>query len=66
MPNPRIRVYAWEFPVRFTHWINFLALTALSITGLLYRLSLYARRLDAAIHHGMDAVHSLRLRVCAA
>lgn len=34
MPNTRIRVYAWEFPVRFTHWINFLALTSLSITGL--------------------------------
>lgn len=33
MPNPRIRVYAWEFPVRFTHWINALALAALSITG---------------------------------
>ena len=33
MPNPRTRVYTWEFPVRFTHWMNFLALTALSITG---------------------------------
>jgi len=31
-PN-RIRVYAWEFPVRFTHWINFLCLVAFSITG---------------------------------
>ena len=33
MQTTRIRVYAWEFPVRFTHWINFLALTSLSITG---------------------------------
>lgn len=34
MPNPQTRVYTWEFPVRFTHWVNFLALLALSITGL--------------------------------
>lgn len=27
------RVYVWEFPVRFTHWINFLSIIALSITG---------------------------------
>lgn len=32
-PN-RIRVYAWEFPVRFTHWINALCLVIFSITGL--------------------------------
>ncbi len=31
-PN-RIRVYAWEFPVRFTHWINTICLIAFSITG---------------------------------
>src|SRR3989338_9030286 len=28
------RVYVWEFPVRLTHWINFLSIIALSITGL--------------------------------
>ena len=33
MQTERIRVYAWEFPVRFTHWINALCLIALSITG---------------------------------
>ncbi len=33
MPNPRIRIYTWEFPVRFTHWMNFLALCFLSVTG---------------------------------
>lgn len=33
MPNPRIRVYAWEFPIRFSHWINFLALCGLCYTG---------------------------------
>jgi Ni/Fe-hydrogenase 1 B-type cytochrome subunit len=31
-PN-RIRVYAWEFPVRFTHWINVLCILAFCITG---------------------------------
>jgi Ni/Fe-hydrogenase 1 B-type cytochrome subunit len=31
-PN-RIRVYAWEFPVRFTHWINALCIVIFSITG---------------------------------
>lgn len=29
----RTRVYAWEFPVRFTHWINFLSIIILSVTG---------------------------------
>lgn len=33
MANPRIRVYAWEFPIRFSHWINVLALIGLSYTG---------------------------------
>ncbi|HMK42601.1 MAG TPA: Ni/Fe-hydrogenase, b-type cytochrome subunit [Dissulfurispiraceae bacterium] len=27
------RVYIWELPVRITHWVNALAITALSITG---------------------------------
>ncbi|MDA8169771.1 MAG: Ni/Fe-hydrogenase, b-type cytochrome subunit [Nitrospiraceae bacterium] len=30
----RKRTYIWEFPVRFTHWINFLAIILLSVTGL--------------------------------
>lgn len=33
MQVQRLRVYAWEFPVRFTHWINFICIVALSITG---------------------------------
>lgn len=33
MQQERLRVYAWEFPVRFTHWINFICIIALSITG---------------------------------
>lgn len=31
--DERLRVYVWEFPVRFTHWINFLCIIALSVTG---------------------------------
>ncbi len=34
MQGERIRVYAWEFPVRFTHWINVLCICVLSVTGL--------------------------------
>jgi len=33
MKNERLRVYAWEFPVRFTLWINVLCVLTLSITG---------------------------------
>jgi len=33
MHKDRMRVYAWEFPVRFTHWINFLCILTLSVTG---------------------------------
>ncbi len=33
MNDDRVRVYVWEFPIRLTHWINFLSLIALSITG---------------------------------
>lgn len=29
----RLRIYAWEFPIRFTHWINVLSILALSVTG---------------------------------
>jgi len=27
------RVYVWEFPVRVTHWLNFLSIVTLSFTG---------------------------------
>jgi len=33
MQANRIRVYAWEFPVRFTHWMNALCIVVFSITG---------------------------------
>jgi Ni/Fe-hydrogenase 1 B-type cytochrome subunit len=28
------KIYVWEFPVRFTHWINFLCILTLSLTGI--------------------------------
>jgi len=31
--DERMRIYAWEFPVRLTHWANFLSILTLSITG---------------------------------
>ncbi|KKL73129.1 hypothetical protein LCGC14_2078010 [marine sediment metagenome] len=34
MANPRIRKYAWEFPVRLTHWVNFLCIVTFIATGL--------------------------------
>lgn len=33
MNGERLRVYAWEFPVRFTHWVNVVSIITLSITG---------------------------------
>jgi len=27
------RIYVWQFPVRLTHWVNFLAIVTLSLTG---------------------------------
>lgn len=33
MGKERIRVYAWEVPVRLTHWINVLCILTLSVTG---------------------------------
>lgn len=31
--NQRTRVYAWEFPVRLTHWLNMLSILTLAVTG---------------------------------
>jgi len=31
--NAMMRVYVWEFPVRFTHWVNFFCILCLSLTG---------------------------------
>jgi len=34
MPIPRIKKYAWEKPIRYTHWINVLSIIAFIVTGL--------------------------------
>jgi Ni/Fe-hydrogenase 1 B-type cytochrome subunit len=34
MKDVREKVYVWEFPVRFTHWINAICLLVLSFTGI--------------------------------
>ncbi|GAB4390132.1 MAG: Ni/Fe-hydrogenase, b-type cytochrome subunit [Thermodesulfovibrionales bacterium] len=34
MASQRIRVYAWEFPVRLTHWVNVLCIISFTVTGL--------------------------------
>ena len=33
MKDERSRVYVWEYPVRLTHWLNFLCILVLSVTG---------------------------------
>jgi Ni/Fe-hydrogenase 1 B-type cytochrome subunit len=45
------RVYVWEIPVRFYHWLNFLAIFTLAVTG-----SLIGRPL--AIQSTAEASHS--------
>jgi Ni/Fe-hydrogenase 1 B-type cytochrome subunit len=33
MIEEKVKVYAWEFPVRFTHWINVVSFLFLAVTG---------------------------------
>jgi len=33
MNDRMLRIYVWEIPVRLTHWINFLCVVTLSVTG---------------------------------
>ena len=33
MSERMLRIYVWEIPVRLTHWINFLCVVTLSVTG---------------------------------
>ncbi len=33
LPGQRVRVYVWEIPVRLTHWVTFLAVMILAVTG---------------------------------
>ena len=43
-PRQTVHVYVWEIPVRVTHWLIFLSISVLSVTGLVHRLSLHRRR----------------------
>jgi Ni/Fe-hydrogenase 1 B-type cytochrome subunit len=54
----RIRVYAFEFPVRFTHWVNFLCILSLSVTGLYIGYPyMHAYRSDQYIMGTMRLIH---------
>ncbi len=54
----RKRVYAWEFPVRLTHWINVLAILTLSVTGFYIGAPfMHAYRTEQYIMGYMRVVH---------
>lgn len=56
--SDKVKVYVWEIPVRFTHWINVVCLIALSITG--YYVSdpfIYAQSSDQYIMGWMRFIH---------
>lgn len=42
------RVYVWEIPVRFYHWLNFIAVTVLAVTGYLIGNPLAIQRAEEA------------------
>lgn len=53
-----MRVCVWEFPVRLTHWINFIAILALSFTGYyIGKPFLYAISTDQYIMGTMRFIH---------
>ena len=53
-----MKVYVWEFPVRFTHWINVICLLALSITGFYVgNPFIYAQSSDQYIMGWMRFIH---------
>jgi len=52
------RVYVWELPVRFTHWINFLSVLTLSVTGFyIGRPFIYALSADQYVMGWMRFIH---------
>jgi Ni/Fe-hydrogenase 1 B-type cytochrome subunit len=58
MASQRIRVYAWEFPVRLTHWVNVLSIITLSATGVYIGAPfLHAVRTDQFIMGTVRTVH---------
>ena len=40
--NNMMKVYVWEFPVRFTHWVNFFCILILSLTGYFMGTEMYS------------------------
>ncbi len=58
MSVSRQREYVWEFPVRFTHWINVLCILLLSVTGLyIGNPFFYADSPDQYIMGWMRVIH---------
>ncbi len=58
MANEGKRVYAWEFPVRFTHWISALCIVVFSITGFyIGNPFMYAISTDQYIMGWMRFIH---------
>ena len=56
--SDKVKVYVWEFPVRFTHWINVVCLLALSITGFyIGNPFIYAQSSDQYIMGWMRFIH---------
>ncbi len=58
MKDKKVKIYVWEFPVRFTHWLNVLCILALSVTG--YYIAdpfIYAQTSDQYIMGWMRFVH---------
>jgi Ni/Fe-hydrogenase 1 B-type cytochrome subunit len=54
----RQREYVWEFPVRFTHWINVLSILVLSVTGFyIGRPFIHATSSDQYIMGWIRVVH---------
>jgi len=49
MPTPRIKTYAWEFPIRLTHWINVLSILVFIVTGL-YIADPYLHGIQGDVH----------------
>ena len=58
MKDDKVKVYVWEFPVRFTHWINVICLLALSVTGFYVgNPFIYAQSPDQYIMGWMRFIH---------
>ena len=56
--SDKVKVYVWEFPVRFTHWINVICLLALSVTGFYVGDPfIYAQSADQYIMGWMRFIH---------